>query len=122
VNDQNLFGIRLMNPDNLQENNIAVIKLSEPVTYSQFIQPVCLPDKAYIYEGGNALATVAGWGQLLFDPLKTLHKLDLRIWDTERCQKRYNQGKKEEGPFPEIRDDSLCAGTPVSRSKSLCQV
>uniref|UniRef100_A0A8C6TPC4 Peptidase S1 domain-containing protein n=1 Tax=Neogobius melanostomus TaxID=47308 RepID=A0A8C6TPC4_9GOBI len=56
------------------DNDIALIKMSEPVTYTTYIQPVCLAQKNSTFHTG-VKAWVAGWGTLEFDlsiPGKTI--------------------------------------------------
>ncbi|XP_056130470.1 chymotrypsin-like elastase family member 2A [Lampris incognitus] len=47
----------------LSRNDIALIKLSSPVTFSDTIMPACLPDSGFILPHG-APCYVTGWGRL----------------------------------------------------------
>lgn len=110
---------------NYKENNIALVRLQKPINYSNLIQPICLSNTSIINDRGNELATVAGFGQMLFDPLKYLNKLDLRTWPNIKCAKRYtndNNNVNETIYFPKIREDNLCASSFVTPTNSLCQV
>lgn len=49
------------------QNDIALLELSEPVTYKQHIIPVCLPSKKDNFTG--SFATVTGWGRTQYDIL-----------------------------------------------------
>lgn len=46
----------------LQYNDIAILTLDQPVTFSKAIRPVCLPAGSRAYAG--QMATVIGWGSL----------------------------------------------------------
>lgn len=51
-------------------NDIALLKLSSPVTYSNFIQPVCLLNSTYKFENRTD-CWVTGWGALGEDESET---------------------------------------------------
>ena len=46
----------------LQNNDIALIKLNTPLTFSSAIKPICLSKAADDPTSGNAIVT--GWGNL----------------------------------------------------------
>ena len=54
------------NPVGLIENDIALALLAFPVNFSASIQPVCLPEKAFMVQAGTE-CWVTGWGQLKED-------------------------------------------------------
>ncbi|XP_059847466.1 transmembrane protease serine 9 [Hypanus sabinus] len=43
--------------------DVALLKLSSPVTFSRFIQPACLPSPVHVFPAGKN-CTVTGWGAL----------------------------------------------------------
>lgn len=47
-------------------HDIALVLLSFPVTFSEYIQLVCLPPKSFRVENGT-LCWVTGWGRVLVD-------------------------------------------------------
>ena len=49
------------NPDTT-ENDIALLRLTEQVTFSENVQPVCKPDASVDYTGRECV--VSGWGSL----------------------------------------------------------
>uniref|UniRef100_A0A8C7C0Y9 Peptidase S1 domain-containing protein n=1 Tax=Neovison vison TaxID=452646 RepID=A0A8C7C0Y9_NEOVI len=51
------------NPIGLIENDIALALLEFPVNFSSNVQPVCLPKKAFMVQGGTE-CWVTGWGKL----------------------------------------------------------
>lgn len=46
-------------------NDIAVIQLKHPIQFTNFIQPICLPDKDTKYEAGKN-CTISGWGSIQY--------------------------------------------------------
>lgn len=55
----------------LQYNDISILTIDQPVTFSRTIRPICLPTSARAYNGQEA--TVIGWGSLRES--KSLNKL-----------------------------------------------
>ena len=43
-------------------NDIALLTLNEPVSFTEQIRPICLPSGSQLYSG--KIATVIGWGSL----------------------------------------------------------
>ena len=41
--------------------DVALLELSEPVTFNEFVQPICLPERGVNFEGWQAYVT--GWGE-----------------------------------------------------------
>jgi len=46
---------------NTIDNDIALIKTKQKITYNEYVQPVCLPDSEFSYHTGKA-AFISGWG------------------------------------------------------------
>ena len=51
------------NPIGIIENDIALALLAFPVNFSASIQPVCLPEQAFMVQAGTE-CWVTGWGKL----------------------------------------------------------
>jgi len=51
------------NPIGIIENDIALALLAFPVNFSASIQPVCLPEKAFMVQAGTE-CWVTGWGKV----------------------------------------------------------
>lgn len=54
------------NPDSKQqENDVALVRLSQPVAFTEFIKPICLPLSTRLRQQqyDNVGLTVAGWGR-----------------------------------------------------------
>lgn len=94
-------------------NDIALIKLAQPVEPSARIRPICLPGPQDSYIG--KYGTVAGWGVLTHggDLSSTLQEVSVRILSLDECQKIFTQYKKN------INSKSVCAGG--QKGKDACQ-
>lgn len=93
------------------DNDIAVLKLQQPVLFNSYIWPVCMPPTGDTYEG--YVAVVIGWGTQYFGGPSSdvLMEVSLPIWIQDKCK----------GSFIErISDDVLCAGAPEGGRDS-CQ-
>ncbi|XP_054723144.1 proclotting enzyme-like [Uloborus diversus] len=95
-------------------NDIALLKLRKPVTYSEFMSPVCLPTEGL---KANALVgymgTVTGWGTLSYggSGSGSLQQVTMPIWDNADCNRRY---------FQPITKGFMCAGF-FEGGKDACQ-
>ncbi|BET01568.1 protease [Nesidiocoris tenuis] len=72
----------------LLANDIALLRLDQPVAFSDTIQPVCLPNPAESYVGQKA--SVVGWGVTAFpmgEPSPILQKLDVETLSNFQCAK-----------------------------------
>ncbi|XP_053687196.1 kallikrein-11-like [Sabethes cyaneus] len=91
-------------------NDIAVIKLRQPLVFSQTVQPVSLPPVCYEVSGPDKTVTVLGWGVTehgrLADILQKLNysfvpfpdcfqQLRRSIYRTQICAARPNYNKAE---------------------------
>ncbi|XP_077485203.1 transmembrane protease serine 9-like [Amblyomma americanum] len=97
-------------------NDIALLVLSEPVTWSRFVQPVCLPFgplASETLEGRNAF--IIGWGATKFgyDGSSELRQAQIPIWTEDDCKKAYQR-------YLVITKEQLCAGDNRGESDA-CQ-
>lgn len=92
-------------------SDIALIKLSQEVEFTNKLQPVCIPERQD-FVGKNA--TVVGWGSVQFSgPSSTLlKKLTIPIWSNIQC--RYKIGSKVSEVF-------ICAGRTDEGGHDACQ-
>ncbi|CAK9832521.1 PRSS8 [Anthophora retusa] len=91
--------------DNGFINDIAMLRLEEPVTFSDYVRPVCLPQSE---PRSGTMCTVTGWGQLfeigrIFPD--TLQEVQLPVISTEECRR-----KTLFLPLYRITSGMLCAG------------
>ncbi|KAM4568057.1 complement C1r-A subcomponent-like isoform 2-T2 [Fundulus diaphanus] len=110
------------NPDNLNyDNDIALIKLQDPVTFDASIMPLCLPAEDDTYDKG-IMGLVSGYGvtdkgaqRFLTNKLKYVH---VPVEDQEICRKSL---KGRPGTrTPTLTNNMFCAGIPDG-GKDSCQ-
>jgi len=88
------------------DNDIAVMKLEEPVAVDDFIRPICIPDEAQDFIGTECVAT--GWGKVDYNKkaAEVLQKVRVQVFDNSECHQAYYPRFKIG-----IRSWHLCAGT-----------
>ncbi|BFG03667.1 trypsin-1 [Drosophila madeirensis] len=94
------------------DNDIAIIKLDEPVEFDEVLHPVCMPTPGRSFKGETGIVT--GWGALkVGGPTSdTLQEVQVPILSQDACRKsRY--GNK-------ITDNMLCGGYDEG-GKDSCQ-
>lgn len=45
------------------DNDISMLELESPVAYTDFIQPICIPESTHVFPVGKSI-WVTGWGAL----------------------------------------------------------
>nr|XP_026492654.1 tryptase alpha/beta-1-like isoform X3 [Vanessa tameamea] len=86
-------------------NDVAILTLDQPVTFTKHIRPVCLPGGSRAYSG--MVATVIGWGSLRESGPQPsiLQEVSIPIWTNAECRLKY--GSAAPGG---IIDSMICAG------------
>ncbi|CAH2050325.1 unnamed protein product, partial [Iphiclides podalirius] len=86
-------------------NDVALLTLDQPVTFSKSIRPICLPSGNRAYAG--QVATVIGWGSLRESGPQpsVLQEVTIPIWQNSDCRLKY--GSAAPGG---IVDHMICAG------------
>ncbi|CAG7720419.1 unnamed protein product, partial [Allacma fusca] len=102
--------------DSKLTDDIALLRLSETVEFSDKIKPVCLNrGNVQEYDNGTAKATLAGWGQPCpkCSTSKVLRHSMMRLWTNEECQDKYNKVPVSiRHRVPKIQPTMVCAGSP----------
>ncbi|XP_015249759.1 PREDICTED: serine protease 27-like [Cyprinodon variegatus] len=100
--------------------DIALLQLSSPVVWSDYVQPVCLPSSGSLFPSGMS-CYVTGWGNIREDvPLPgvgTLQEVQVLIISQSSCQAMYDTDPMEN---VDILSDMICAGYPEG-GKDSCQ-
>ncbi|XP_042554079.1 serine protease 27 [Dipodomys spectabilis] len=93
--------------------DVALVELEAPVTFSDHILPVCLPDPSVSFAPGMS-CWVTGWGspseQDHLPSPRTLQKLSVPLIDTPKCNLLYGTDAEPDWQPKAIQDDMLCAG------------
>ncbi|KAM9359802.1 ST14 transmembrane serine protease matriptase a [Symphorus nematophorus] len=68
------------------DNDIALMELDSPVTYSDYIRPICLPAAQHVFPPGNTV-WITGWGATREGGFaaKVLQKAQVRIINHDTC-------------------------------------
>ncbi|KAK3593586.1 hypothetical protein CHS0354_018682 [Potamilus streckersoni] len=84
----------------------ALLYLSKPVEFTDYIQPLCLPDANNVYSA-SSVCYLAGWGYINPAQLTVREMRDAKmsLWDDEMCEKNVVTGEKVVNI-----DTTLCAG------------
>ncbi|KZC09429.1 Transmembrane protease serine 6 [Dufourea novaeangliae] len=94
-------------------NDIALVRLQEPIRFVGKMRPACLPDRAKTFAGIKAIVT--GWGALEESGAisETLQEVSVPILTNTEC-------RASKYPSRRITDNMLCAGYKEG-SKDSCQ-
>uniref|UniRef100_A0A3B3HPX4 Peptidase S1 domain-containing protein n=1 Tax=Oryzias latipes TaxID=8090 RepID=A0A3B3HPX4_ORYLA len=92
-----------------QNNDIALLQLSSPVTFNNYITPVCLPSTGSTFYSG-VKTWVTGWVSL--PAPETLQEIQIPIVGNRRCKCSYGASS--------ITDNMMCAGL-LAGGKDSCQ-
>ncbi|XP_031682935.1 tryptase-2-like [Oncorhynchus kisutch] len=96
-----------------QLHNIALVKMSEKVSFSSLVKPMPLPKPSDAFRP-RLKCFVAGWGEVgnnvELSGNRTLQELELSIVKKSTCKK----------DFPGLTDNMLCAGS-MKEGKYSCQ-
>lgn len=91
--------------------DIALFQLQNPVTFTNAIQPICLPTSVNLHLGGKK-AIVAGWGDTGNSEDKpVLYKTIIEIWNKKRCDEFKDIGHSINSKY------QICAG---GESNTIC--
>ncbi|CAF4868749.1 unnamed protein product [Pieris macdunnoughi] len=105
------------NPHSDPTHDIAIVVLDEPVNFTDFIKPACLPTTEYVasqdYTNDNSYMT-AGWGITEYGRISTKkRKLSINAVSYDICRAALNLDRDSRDPFV------ICAGGV--KNKDSCQ-
>ncbi|XP_073403628.1 serine protease 27-like [Dendrobates tinctorius] len=106
-----------------QVGDIALIRLSRPVSYTSYIMPICLPSASVSFPCGME-SWATGWGDIdsevsLPSPM-TLQKVMLPLIDYKTCDKMYHKNSGISNFITIISNTMICAGYSKG-GKDSCQ-
>ncbi|XP_062382830.1 chymotrypsin-like protease CTRL-1 [Sardina pilchardus] len=97
------------------DNDIALLRLSSSVTFTNYIRPVCLAAAGSTFDSG-AKTWITGWGHTAMVPLPypgTLQQVQIPVVASSDCRTAYH-------PIA-ITDNMICAGLLGQGGKDSCQ-
>ncbi|KAK1341930.1 hypothetical protein QTO34_016681 [Cnephaeus nilssonii] len=101
-------------------HDIALLRLSRPVAFTDYAVPLCLPEKAFSERtlAFIRFSTVSGWGQLLDRGAMALElmTIDVPRLMTQDCLEQ----SKRKAAAPKLTENMFCAGY-LDGSKDACQ-
>jgi len=101
-----------------RNNDIALVRLRDPVPFSRLIQPICIPKAPELRSNNFAryFPFIAGWGATSFKgPSKTaLQEVQVPVVENKQCADAY----RKQGA--EVFSNQLCAGF-AQGGKDACQ-
>jgi len=98
---------------NTQDNDFAIVRLSQDVTFTDTVYPVCMPDSSKNYD--SVQATVTGWGTLQSGGSQpnVLYEVDVDTQSNSQCTSSATLYSRNT-----ITANMLCASNP---GKDSCQ-
>ncbi|XP_047465732.1 prostasin-like [Mugil cephalus] len=97
-------------------NDIALLRLSSPVSFTDYIRPVCLAASGSVFNNGTD-SWVTGWGAVqegVFLPFpETLQEVEVPVVGNRQCDCLNGVGT--------VTDNMICAGV-LAGGKDSCQV
>ncbi|XP_013879967.1 complement component 1, r subcomponent [Austrofundulus limnaeus] len=110
------------NPNGSNYNNdIALVKLQDPITFDAAVMPLCLPPKTATYDTG-VMGQISGFGiiregsrHILTNKLKYVA---VPLVNQEICSNSITELKKNRPILPDLTDNMFCAGLPEGQKDS----
>ncbi|XP_006216822.2 enteropeptidase [Vicugna pacos] len=86
-----------------KDSDIAMMHLEFKVNYTDYIQPICLPEENQVFPPGR-ICSIAGWGTVAYQgpPADVLQEADVPLLSNEKCQQQM--------PEYNITANMVCAG------------
>jgi len=103
------------------QNDIALVRLTEPVVLTDAVRPICLPPAGSEHHGRDV--EMAGWGRLGFDakPSDILQEVPLRVSDEADCEHAHSQVPSFSFRFPGgFQGTKVCALSRDGEPRDAC--
>uniref|UniRef100_A0A8D2D3U7 Enteropeptidase n=1 Tax=Sciurus vulgaris TaxID=55149 RepID=A0A8D2D3U7_SCIVU len=86
-----------------KDNDIAMMHLEVKVNYTEYIQPICLPEENQVFLPGRN-CSIAGWGRVEYQgsTANILQEADVPLLSNDKCQQQM--------PEYNITENMICAG------------
>ncbi|XP_050396697.1 trypsin [Patella vulgata] len=103
-------------PPAAAENDIAILTMDRPLTYSDCVQPICLAQPGDSASLDNAQCTTIGWGRTAYNgnPSPILQKVTMPTYSGALCDAQFPN------TTPTNPNVQICAGRPAGGADS-CQ-
>jgi len=114
-NVDNIIGHPSYSSSNM-ENDVCLLKLKESLEWTEFVQPIALPEAGQVTEAGTD-CVITGWGTLTeggFGLPNVLHKVTVPVVSDEDCNAAYSANGYT------VADSMICAGLEEG-GKDSCQ-
>nr|KAF6476607.1 transmembrane serine protease 15 [Rousettus aegyptiacus] len=87
----------------IKNSDIAMMHLEFKVNYTDYIQPICLPEENQLFPSGS-ICSIAGWGSAVYQgpTVNILQEADVPLISNEKCQQQM--------PEYNITENMVCAG------------
>lgn len=93
--------------------DISLLGLAKPITFTQFIQPICIPPASMVFSPGTN-CWVTGWGDTKYGVNlaypRTLQQVMVPLISRESCDKMYHIDSAYNPSQTVIKYDQICAG------------
>ncbi|XP_064643342.1 uncharacterized protein LOC135497397 [Lineus longissimus] len=99
-----------------QANDIALVKISTYIHFSDYINRICLPEVGELVEAGDT-CYVAGWGMIDYEVggfAQVLHHVPIKVITNSECRRKY------ESIGVNVTSHMMCAGAE-SGGQDACQ-
>jgi len=103
------------------QNDIALVRLAEPVVQTDAVRPICLPPAGSEHHGRDV--EMAGWGRLGFTakPSDILQEVPLRVSDEADCERAHKQVPAFSSRFPGgFQGTKICALSRDGEPRDAC--
>uniref|UniRef100_A0A8C6S2F8 Serine protease 45 n=2 Tax=Nannospalax galili TaxID=1026970 RepID=A0A8C6S2F8_NANGA len=103
-------------------NDVALLRLQTPVTFSKYVKPICLPEPGFNLKIGTQ-CWVTGWSQAKQRSLANwtltpeLQEAEVFIMDNKRCDQIYHKKSLYPRIVPLVRENMICA---TNYGENLC--